>query len=175
VPPVLGSHGGVFHRGAPDRRVGWRVVIGGLRMAKRPSADERQADFFGSADRASPPSPAPRPQERRSKGRPGGGTDEPAAPVAPAAEATPSIEATPASLAARATPAELDEFVGALSDEGLAHLALESVRAVRRRLAKGAARGVRGSKGRAAGALERAACQLAAELGGAETSGGEDT
>jgi hypothetical protein len=144
-------------------------------MVKRRSADERQSDFFGGADQASAPAArAPRPQERRSKGRPGG-TDEPAepAPAAPAAEAAPA-ETTPAALAARATRPELDEFVGALSDEGLAHLAVVSVRALRRRLAKGAAPGARGSKGRATGTLERAARQLAADLGGAGAPAGED-
>ncbi len=59
----------------------------------------------------------------------------------------------------------------ALTDNGLAHLAVASVRALRRRLARPGASGGRGRKGRA-GALERAAHQIAAELGG--SASGDD-
>ena len=85
--------------------------------------------------------------------------------------AGPQAEATLAELAARATPSELDELIRALPDDGFAHLAVASVRALRRRLAKPAASGGRGRKGRA-GALERAAHKIAAELGG--SASGDD-
>ncbi len=85
--------------------------------------------------------------------------------------AGPKAEATLAELAARARPSELDELIRALTDDGLAHLALSSVCALRRRLARPGASGGRGRKRRAS-ALERAAHQLAAELGG--TAGGDD-
>jgi hypothetical protein len=86
----------------------------------------------------------------------------------PSGPAASHAETSLVDLAARATPSELDQLVAALPDEGLAHLALASVRALRRRLARTGASGTRGRKG-LAGALERAARQLAAELGGMAT------
>ena len=74
-------------------------------------------------------------------------------------------------LAARATASELGELIRALPDDGLAHLALASVHALRHRLVKPGSGRARGRKGRSS-ALERAAHQLAAELGG--TAGGDD-
>lgn len=82
----------------------------------------RQGDLFGS------PEPPP-PRARRRAAAP-----EPPAPAAPIA---------PAELAARATRPELDEFVAALDDAGLAHVALASVRALRRRGGRQAARAAR--------------------------------
>lgn len=91
----------------------------------------RQSDLFGS------PEPPPARTRRRA-----------AAPPAEAPVPVPLI--TPAELAARATRPELDEFVSALDDAGLLHVALASVRALRRRGGRQAA---------------RAAKQLADELG----------
>ncbi len=80
-------------------------------------------------------------------------------------------------LAERLTAAELDALVAALPDEALAHLVLAGVRQLRRRLvrvgANAGGRPARAAKGRGASSLERAARQLAAELGGA--GGGEET
>ena len=133
-------------------------------MAERP-ADERQPDLFGDgAQKTGPPARELRRQERRRR-EPVGRTDRVTGPAGPQAEAT------LAGLAARATPSELDELIRALPDDGLAHLAVASVRALRRRLAKPAAGGGRGRKGRA-GALERAAHQIAAELSG--SASGDD-
>ena len=133
-------------------------------MAERP-ADERQPDLFGEgARRTRPPARKLRWQERQQEDRTGG-TDRVTGPAGPQAEAT------LAGLAVRATPSELDELVRALTDDGLAHLALASARALRRRLAKPGASRERGRKGRA-GALERAGHQLAAELGG--SASGDD-
>ncbi len=133
-------------------------------MAER-RADERQPDLFGDgAQRTRPSAPKLRRQERQ-PGERTGGTEKATRPAGPQAQAT------LAELAARGTPSELDELIRALPDSGLAHLAVASVRALRRRLAKPGATGGRGRKGRA-GALERAAHQLAAEIGG--TAGGDD-
>ena len=134
-------------------------------MAER-RADERQSDLFGDGVRKTPP-PARRLQrQERRPGEPAGGTEKATGPAGPQAEAT------LAELAAGATPSELDELIRALSDAGLAHLAVASVRALRRRLAKPGASSGRGRTGRV-GALERAANQLATELGGSPS--GDDT
>ena len=131
---------------------------GNRNVAER-RADERQTDLFGDgAHKTRPPARKLHRQDRR-QGERAGGTDKAAGPTISQAEAT------LAELAARATPAELDELIRALPDDGLALLAVPSVRTLRRRLAKPGASGGRGRKGRA-GALERAAHQLAAELGG---------
>ncbi len=133
-------------------------------MAERP-ADERQPNLFGEgAQRTPPPARKLRRQERR-RGERAGSTDNVTGPAGP------QTEATLAELAARATPSELDELIRALTENGLDHVTLASVRALRRRLAKPAAGGGRGGKGRA-GALERAAHQIAAELGGAACGDG---
>ena len=67
-------------------------------------------------------------------------------------------------LAARLSPAELDEFAAALPDDALGHLVLTAARQLRRRLTRAGGRG-NGRKSRDS-ALQRAARQLAAELGG---------
>lgn len=72
-------------------------------------------------------------------------------------------------LAARVSPAELDELAAALPDDALAHFVLAAVRQLRRRLARAGGRSG-GGKGHGS-VLERTARQLAAELGGA---GGSD-
>ena len=71
-----------------------------------------------------------------------------------------------AGLAAQLSPAELDELAAVLSDEALARLLLAAARQLRRRLSRGGRAGPRPSA-----ALDRAARQLAAELGG---QGAED-
>jgi hypothetical protein len=133
-------------------------------MAER-RADERQSDLFGGGARKPRPPARKLQREERRPGERAGGTEKATGPAGPQAEAT------LAELAAGATPSELDELIRALTDAGLAHLAVASVRALRRRLAKPAAGSGRGRKGRA-GALERAGHQLAAELGG--SASGDD-
>ena len=133
-------------------------------MAER-RADERQSDLFGDGARKTPPPARRLHREERRPGEPTGGTGKATGPAGPQAEVT------LAELAALATPSELDELVRALTDAGLAHLAVASVRALRRRLAKPGASSGRGRKGQA-GALERAGHQLAAELGG--SASGDD-
>lgn len=70
-------------------------------------------------------------------------------------------------LAGRLSPAELDELARALPDDTLAHLTLAVVRQLRRRLIRASGRGKRTGKSRPS-ALERAAQQLATELGGSD-------
>lgn len=70
-------------------------------------------------------------------------------------------------MAAMLSPAGLDDLAAALPDEALARLVLAAARQLRRRLARGGTRAGR----RSSPALERAARQLAAELGG---EGGSD-
>jgi hypothetical protein len=65
-------------------------------------------------------------------------------------------------MAAKLSPAELDELAAVLSDEALARLILAAARQMRRRLARSGKR----AGPRSSPALERAARQLAAELGG---------
>jgi hypothetical protein len=71
-------------------------------------------------------------------------------------------------MAARLSPAELNELVTALPDSALAHLLITTVRQLRRRLAR---RQWQVAKGGTASPLERAARQLIAELG---EYGGDD-
>jgi len=72
-----------------------------------------------------------------------------------------------ASLAMRLSPAELDGLAAALSDDALARLVVAAVRQLRRRLARGGGHTAR----RPSPALDRAARQVAAELG---AEGGDD-
>ena len=116
--------------------------------------DERQADLFGFV----PPPVAMRvPRPRKPPG------DETPAPE-------PGTE-TAASFAERATEADLDELVTAVSDEALAYLALASARQLRRRLARNG--GGRGAKGKAQrrSPLDRAGAALAAEWATAPDEG----
>lgn len=117
-------------------------------MTRTPRTDERQPDLFGWTA----PSPAKPPRSRR-HAKPTPSTDPPAAEPE-----------TLIALAGRATQLDFDEFVTALDDEALAHLALASARQLRRRL--GRTNGNRSrSKGSTRGlsALDRAGSQLAAE------------
>lgn len=82
------------------------------------------------------------------------------------------MQAEPAaSFAERATKADLDELIAALSDEALAHLALASARQLRRRLARNG--GGRPAKGKVhrRGPLDRAGAALAAEWATAPDEG----
>ena len=118
-------------------------------MARRPEVDRRQADFFG-APASAPGTPKPKPEQAIKRRSPSSnGRLEPVSD---------SIDV----IAARLSPAELKEFIAALSDDALACLVIATARQLRRRLVRS---GGSGGKGRAS-ALERAARQLIAELGG---------
>jgi len=124
-------------------------------VARRPEVDRRQADFFGA------PAPTPAAPERRPTAKPKSEQDiKPRLPPLDSEDApsSDSIEA----LAARLSPAELNELAAALTDDVLAHLVIATVRQLRRRLARS---GSRGGNGRTP-ALERSARQLIAELSG---------
>jgi hypothetical protein len=127
-------------------------------VARRPATDERQADIFGTTLPAQPEPPTPPARQsegKQAKSRAPAPQDHQDAPAAPGIDA----------LAARLSAAELDEFAAVLSNESLAHLALAVVRQLRRRLARAGGKSRSSGKGRAA-ILERAARQLATELGG---------
>jgi len=124
-------------------------------VARRPEVDRRQADFFGA------PAPTPAAPEHRPTPKPQPEQDIKRRSLPPDSEDAPlsdSIEA----LAARLSPAELNELAAALPDDALAHLVIATVRQLRRRLARS---GSRGGNGRTP-ALERSARQLIAELSG---------
>jgi len=117
--------------------------------------DRRQADFFGA------PAPTPAAPEHRPTPKPQPEQDIKRRLPPPDSEDAPlsdSIEA----LAARLSPAELNELAAALPDDVLAHLVIATVRQLRRRLARS---GSRSGNGRTP-ALERSARQLIAELSG---------
>jgi len=118
--------------------------------------DADQTDLFGAV-------PVPKAPKARAARLPrtGSAGQAPAAPDGPA-----SVEEGITGMAARLSPADLDELAAALSDEALARLVLAAVRQLRRRLARGGTRAGR----RSSPALERAARQLAAELGGEGSS-----
>ncbi|MBV9749417.1 MAG: hypothetical protein JO157_11440 [Acetobacteraceae bacterium] len=123
-------------------------------MARRPATDERQANFFGI------PAPEPAAPDAR-PGRPSR-TKRDAKRWLPSSGSQDAIDGDSLdALAARLSPAEIDELAAALPDDALAHLILAAVRQLRRRLARS---GRRGGGGRAS-ALERAARQLVTELG----------
>ena len=87
-----------------------------------------------------------------------------AEPAGTAPVSGPAAAGGVAGLAAQLSPAELDELAAVLSDEALARLLLAAARQLRRRLNRGGRAGPRPSA-----ALDRAARQLAAELGGQGT------
>ena len=116
-------------------------------MTRRPDT-EGQADLFGSV----PKPVAAKARTIRQQG-------VPAPAPAPNGHQAPGDDAD--SLAKRLSPAELDELVAALSDDALARLVVAAVRQLRRRLARGGGRAAR----RPSPALDRAARQIAAELG----------
>lgn len=77
----------------------------------------------------------------------------------------PPVEESVDALAARLLPAELDALAAALPDMALAHLAVAAARQLRRRLVRSGGAGKSGGRNRGS-PLERAARQLAAEMGG---------
>ena len=107
---------------------------------------EGQADLFGSL---------PKPVAAKARTV----RQQPVPAPAPNGHQAPGEDA--ASLATRLSPAELDELAAALSDDALAHLVVATVRQLRRRLARGGGRAAR----QPSPALDRAARQIAAELG----------
>jgi hypothetical protein len=110
-----------------------------------------QADLFGTT-----PKPAAKARAVRQQR-----IGTPATPL-PAPNGHQAPEDGAASLATRLSPAELEELAATLSDDALARLVVAAVRQLRRRLARGGGRAGR----RPSPALDRAAQQLAAELGG---------
>lgn len=123
-------------------------------MTRRPDLGG-QADLFGSV---------PKPVAAKVRTVRQGRIAVPALPApAPNGHRAPGDDT--ASLATRLSPAELDELAAALSDDALARLVVAAVRQLRRRLARGGGRAAR----RPSPALDRAARQVAAELG-AESS-----
>ncbi len=119
-------------------------------MTRRPDVSG-QADLFGGA-----PKPAAKVRAVRQQR-----TGAPVTPP-PAPNGHQAPEDGGGSLATRLSPAELEELAATLSDDALAHLVVAAVRQLRRRLARGGGRTGR----RPSPALDRAARQLAAELGG---------
>ncbi len=125
----------------------------GQKVARRPKADRRQADFFDA------PAPMPAAPEHRPAPKPKQGIKHQSPPSdSDEASLGNSIDV----LAARLSRTEWNELVATLPDDALAHLVIATARQLRRRLAR--SRGQSG-KGRAS-ALERSAQQLIVELGG---------
>ena len=122
-------------------------------MTRAPVAGGKQPDLFGAVPNATPSKArAAHPQ------RPG-----PAGKTPPSQNGSAAAEDGITGMGAKLSPAELEELAAVLSDEALARLVLAAARQLRRRLVRGG-----GRKGqRPSPALERAARQLAAELGGA--------
>ena len=125
------------------------------KVARRPEADRRQADFFGA------PAPTPAAPEHRPtpKLKPKQGIKR--QPPQSGSEEVPLCDSIDV-MAARLSRTEWNELVATLPDDALAHLVIAIARQLRRRLAR--SRG-RSGKGRTS-ALERSAQQLIAELGG---------
>ena len=112
-------------------------------MARKPKADERQPSFFGNP----PPAPAAPDTHHNRQAKPKPDTKD-----RQSRSGTDSLDTR----AARLSQAELTELAAGLPDNALAHLVIVAVRELRHRHA-----GKRRSS-----ALERAAGQFAAELGG---------
>jgi len=93
-------------------------------MARNPVRDERQGDLFGA-----PPPPA----------KPAGRSP----PPKQVREETPPPEPVSLStLGARVTRPAIDDYLDGLPDRELAYLAVEAVRSIKRRLARGQGRGL---------------------------------
>jgi hypothetical protein len=118
-------------------------------VARKPKADERQPNFFGNP----PPAPAAPDTHHNRQARPKLDTKD-----HQGRSGTDSLDAR----AARLSQAELTELAAGLPDNALAHLVIVAVRELRHRLA----RIHRHAGKRRSSTLERAAGQLAAELGG---------
>src|SRR5687767_6900401 len=93
-------------------------------MGRNPVRDERQGDRFGA-----PPPPA---QPARRTFPPMMAREEVAAP-----EPLSLIE-----LGKKVTKSDIDQFMGRLPDQGLAYLAAQATRLVKRRLTRGQGRGL---------------------------------
>src|SRR3712207_552301 len=116
-------------------------------MARNLVRDERQGDLFGA------PPPPPKPTRRT-------------APPKPVLEETEAPEPVSlGTLGAKATRPEIDELLDSMPDQELAYLAVEATRLVKRRLARGQARGPR-PKGAGSGRspLDDALHRIAGEL-----------
>jgi hypothetical protein len=124
-------------------------------VARRLKTDERQPDFFGEP----PPMPATPDTHHNRQARPKPDTKRRSSPRDnQSTTGTDSLDTR----AARLSRVELNELAAALPDDTLAHLVIDAVRQLRRRLA----RSNRHAGKRRTSVLERAARQLAAELGG---------
>jgi|tagenome__1003787_1003787.scaffolds.fasta_scaffold20468643_1 hypothetical protein len=130
-------------------------------MAQRPKTDARQADFFGApTSKAAPPDlHLARKNKSSQKSK--------LAPPLPDNDRRIERDSLD-TLAARLSPAELNELVAALPDVALGHLVIVTVRQLRRRLARN---NWDAGKRRSSTPLERAARQLITELG---EQGGDD-
>ena len=134
-----------------------------------------QHDLFGAPEPPPPPAPrrrTPQPAPTDAEATPPAAPETPAPPVETRIETRVEVRYLPApapspdQLAEGLGSAELDALAAALPDEALAHLVLAALRQLRRRLAR--AGGARPGKGKGVvSPLERAARQVAAELGGA--------
>jgi hypothetical protein len=133
----------------------------GLDMAQRPKTDVRQADFFGIPT-SKPTVPDVR-LTRKNKS-----SQKIASASLPSADNMRTERDSLDTLAARLSPAELNDFVAALPDVALGHLVIVTVRQLRRRIARN---NRDAGKHRSSIHLERAARQLIAELG---EQGGDD-
>ena len=127
----------------------------GRDVARRPKTDERQPDFFGEP----PPMPATPDTHHNRQARPKRDTKSQLSPQD--SQSTPGTDSLDMR-AARLSRVELNELAAALPDDALARLVIDAVRQLRRRLA----RSNRHAGKRRTSVLERAARQLAAELGG---------
>ncbi len=125
----------------------------GRNVARQPPGDDRQPDFFASAQEVATPRSRPvrQPKPKRD-------AKDQSSP--PNGQAVPE-RASPVALAARLCRAEMVELAAALSDEALAHLVVAAVRQLRRRLARGNRRPGKGHTS----TLDRAVQQLTVELG----------
>jgi len=99
----------------------------GQKVARRPKADRRQADFFGAPapmPAALEHRPVPKPKQEIKHQSPSSDSDE--------ARLRNSIDV----LAARLSRTEWNELVATLPDDALAHLVIATARQLRRRLAR---------------------------------------
>ena len=125
-------------------------------MARHPVRDERQGDLFGA-----PPPPA-KPARRTSLPKPAREEIRAVGPVSLGA------------LGAKATRPEIDDLLDGMPDQELAYLAIEAMRLVKRRLARGQGRGLRPKgSGRGLSPLDDALRRIAGELMEFENPGGE--
>jgi hypothetical protein len=119
-------------------------------VTRGPIADGKQPDLFGTV-----------PKPMASKARAAHPRAGPAGKAPPSQDGSAAMEDGITGIATKLSLAELEELAAVLSDEALARLVLAAARQLRRRLVRGG-----GRKGqRPSPALERAARQLAAELG----------